>query len=244
MTTASGKFLPPEQTDRPYGPKAPQRGRGRRLEQRDIENEDLLFNCSLYFADSPTDTRRIPSLDVYDEVSSMLPQSETFPTIPKVRILGRALYDILRRSPALKAGTTVHFDGTRESFRDFLPTEVFRLSARRKDRRAEVWLAAYIGYYIGNCLSYLNDVLQRVQIEPETHGVKTTLLVKWQRITATLGGLAGFQVLFGLVALLYCRRGYEIVDGVPTYSSMFRNFPLGSEEEEARGCCAPGHVYC
>ena len=60
----------------------------------------------------------------------------------------------------------------------------------------ELWLAAYIGNYIGNCLSFLNDFLQRVEIEPETQGI-TKLLVKWERIGTTLGGLAILQVLFG-----------------------------------------------
>lgn len=202
--------------------------RGQRHQERDVDNEKLLFNCSLYFVDSPTESRPIPSLDVHDEVSSKPSGSGI---APRVHILGRDLYDILRRSPALKAGTTIEIDGIRESFRDFLPTEIFRLSVNRTDKSAEVWLAAYIGYYIGNCLSYLNDVLQRVEVEPETHGVNTKLLVKWGRVAATLGGLAGFQVLFGLAALLYCGRSFEIDDDVSTFSSLFADFPFGSGAE-------------
>ena len=170
----------------------------------------------------------------------MPPESKTATPIPRVHILGSELYTILRQSPTLKAGTTiVPLNGTGESFRDFLPTKVFSLGVDREDKSAEIWLAAYIGYYIGNCLSYLNDVLLREEIGGETHYVNTKLLVRWDRVAATLGCLAGFQVLFVLAALTYCRRSFEIVDGVSTYSSMFLDFPFGSEEEKLQGGTVP-----
>ncbi|KAF8423514.1 hypothetical protein EV426DRAFT_717345 [Tirmania nivea] len=194
--------------------------------------EEYLFNCSLYFVDSRIDSRPVPLLDVHDEVSSMLTVSEVAPVIPKVRLLGRELYDILRRSPAISAGTTYDINGTFESFRDFLPTQGFGYGIKRKDQSvSELWLAAYLGNYIGNCLSYLNDFLQRIEIEPEVPGIKTKLLVKWSRVATTLGSLAVFQVLFGLAALLYCRRSVEIVDDVSTFCAMFTDFPFHSEDK-------------
>ena len=95
-----------------------------------------------------------------------------------------------------------------------------------------LWLAAYIGNYIGNCLNYLNDFLDRVEIEPETQGINTKLLVKWEKVAATLGGLIAFQVVFGLAALVYCRWNFEIVDDVSTFSSMFTGFPFRSKERQ------------
>jgi len=212
---------------------------GVELEERDVGNEALLFMCSLYFVDVPTESRPIPSLDVHDadEVPSM---REVVPPGPKVHILGRKLYNILRRSPAIKAGTTYTIKGARESVRDFLPTEEFLSSVQRKGLSADVWLAAYIGNYIGNCLSYLNDVLTRVEIERDRNDITTKLLVKWARISATLGSLAVFQVLFGLAALLYCRRNFEIVDGVSTFSLMFTGFPFQTEERRQEGSAKQG----
>ena len=86
---------------------------------------------------------------------------------------------------------------------------------------------------------YLNEVFRRIEIEPATRGISTELLVRWRRAAATLGGLAGFQVVFGLAALLYCRGGFEVVDNVSTLSSMFADFPIGLEEEKRQ----EGAVY-
>ena len=109
-------------------------------------------------------------------------------------------------------------------WRDFYATWLFEVGLKGQDR--ELWLAAYIGNYIGNCLSYLNDILRRIELEPEQTRVRTQLSVKWGKIAATLGALAGFQLLFAFAAVLYCRGGLEIVDDVATFSSMFMGFPF------------------
>jgi len=66
-----------------------------------------------------------------------------------------------------------------------------------------------------------------MQAGEEKKGVTTKLLVKWERVATTLGGLAGFQVF------LHWLRCYsiEIVDDV---SSMFTDFPFGWEERRVR----------
>ena len=104
----------------------------------------------------------------------------------------------------------------------------------------ELGLAAYIGNYIGNCLNYLNNFLDRVEIKPETQGINTKLLVKWEKVAAMLGGLIAFQVVFGLAALVYCRRNFEIVDNVSTFSSMFTGFPFKSKERQQEGAVYQG----
>ena len=117
--------------------------------------------------------------------------------------------------------------------RDFESTLEFDFGVSRENRNASaLWLSAYIGNYIGNSLGYVNELLRRVEIEPENKGTTTKLLVKWRPVVSTLGGLAGFQVVFGLAALLYCRGGFEVVDDVSTLSSMFADFPMFLEEEK------------
>ena len=194
------------------------------LKERGVGNEASLFNCSLYFVDSPTKSQPGPG-------NKLSPMLQTVPPGPNAHILGWRLYYILRRSPTLNPGGTYSVDGMSESHRDFFPTTAFRLSVERRDQGAEVWLAAYIGNYIGNCLSYLNDVLTRVEIEQARTDIKTKLLVKWERVAATLGSLAVFQVLFVSATLLYCRRNFEILDDVTAFPSMFAGLPCKTEEE-------------
>jgi len=55
-------------------------------------------------------------------------------------------------------------------------------------------------------------------------------MVEWVRVAATLGSLAGFQVLYGIAALFYCGGNLEVVDDVSTISSMFIAFHAYSEE--------------
>ena len=62
--------------------------------------------------------------------------------------------------------------------------------------------------------------------------------MKWRRVAATLGGLAGFQILFGLAAVWYCHHRFEIVDDIPTLSSMLADFP--GEERETAGAARQG----
>jgi len=102
-----------------------------------------------------------------------------------------------------------------EYFRNFLSTLEFDFGVSRQDRNASaLWLSAYIGNYMGNCLSYLNRALGRVKIKEGSSGSKTKLEVKWERVAGTLGGLAGLQIVFGLAALLYCRKGHKVVENV------------------------------
>ena len=46
-----------------------------------------------------------------------------------------------------------------------------------------------------------------------------------------IGCFGYFSDLFGLAALLYCRRNFEIVDDVSTLSSMFTDFPFDPREK-------------
>jgi len=102
-----------------------------------------------------------------------------------------------------------------EVFRDFFGTVEFDFGVSRQDRNASaLWLSAYIGNYMGNCLTYLNQVLRRLKIKEGSTSSKTKLEVKWERVAGTLGGLAGLQIVFGLAALLYCRNGYKVVEDV------------------------------
>lgn len=150
-------------------------------------------------------------------------------------ITHRSLDDFLKLGLVLPTADIVDTDSNRttvELFRDFSSTLEFDFGVGRENRSAsELWLSAYIGNYIGNCLSYLNEFLRRVKIEDDMKGINTKLEVKWGRVVGILGGLAGFQVLCGLAALLYCHRGFEIVDDVSTFSYMFADFPFRSEEE-------------
>jgi len=113
-----------------------------------------------------------------------------------------------------------------EAFRGFDGTLEFDFGVSRQDRSASsLWLSAYIGNYIGNyivnyngkCLSALNEeVLEQVEVGSAISSTITTLEVEWGRVAATLGGLAGFQILFGL-ATLYT------VDNVCWLGIIFRN---------------------
>jgi len=99
-----------------------------------------------------------------------------------------------------------------EIFRDFNSTPEFDFGVSRQNRSASTtWLSAYIGNYIGNCLSYLNEVLWRIKIEGAQEDIVTKLQVKWRKVFAILIALAALQVVFSLAALYYCRRGFEIV---------------------------------
>jgi len=153
-----------------------------------VANQSIVFNCSVY-------------LD-----SGMIAQR---------------IHDYLRLSLALPS-TGVEDDPEKlssniaaELFRDSKPPFEFNFGVSRQNRSTSaLWLSAYIGNYIGNCLSFLSDILGRVEIERGTHGIITKLLVQWDRVATMLGILAGLQVLFGLAALLYCSRGLEIVFAV------------------------------
>ena len=130
----------------------------------------------------------------------------------------------------------IDFGGTKDTlevFRDSDSTLEFDFGVSRRDRGASArWLAAYIGNYQGNCLGYLNEVLRRVKIEHGDSGIKTKLEVKWERVAGTLGGLAGFQIIFGVAALLYCRRGFHIVEDVSPLSYSATDFPVASPSGE------------
>ncbi|KAF8423515.1 hypothetical protein EV426DRAFT_115312 [Tirmania nivea] len=202
----------------------------------------LIFKCSLYFVDLPNDSHGVPALDVHDDPAYTVRQTlkesgnetelSSYQPLSEIRrLIGQSIHDALRKSPA--AGAFYETDSPNvETFRDFEPPNIFQYAvSRRYQNVSELWLSAYLGNYIANCLSTLNSILEPVVIEGETKEVITNLSVKWQRVAATLGGLAGFQVLVGLTVLWYCRRSFEIVDGVPTLSYMFTDFPFGSEEE-------------
>ena len=119
--------------------------------------------------------------------------------------------------------------GTFEYFRDSDSTIEFDFGVGRQDRDVSArWLAAYIGNYLGNCLSYLNEVLRRDEIQREDSGTKTKLEVKWERVAGTLGGLAGLQIIFGVAALLYCRRGFHIVEDMSALSCTATDSPAAS----------------
>ena len=173
-------------------------------------NDTILFNCSVSFVDSHTDT---PA-----------PESP-----PEVRLLGADVYRQLKRSVGLSDGD-VAMTEIGEGYPYFSASNRFDSGINQNNQSAsELWLAAYIGNYIGNCLSFLNDFLQRVEIAPETQAI-TKLLVNWERVGGILGGLAALQVLFGLAALLYCHQNLEVVDHASAFSSMFTGFPFYSEE--------------
>jgi len=124
---------------------------------------------------------------------------------------------------------------TTEVYRDFIPDLEFNFGIGRGDRIASaLWLSAYIGNYVGNSLSFLNEIFWQVSIAREKNRSIFKLEVKWKRVAATLGGLAAFQVLLALSALLYCQQNLEIVDDVSTFKYMFGDFPFGSGEERRR----------
>ena len=77
-------------------------------------------------------------------------------------------------------------DTSIEVYRDFSTTLEFDFGISRQDRHASaVWLSAYVGNYIANCLSYLNDFLERYPIKGEENGIGTNLDVKWGRVAGT-----------------------------------------------------------
>ena len=129
-------------------------------------------------------------------------------------MVGLGLMDALRFSlpvPVTYSATGPH--GTSyEYYRDFDPPLEFDFGVSRQDRSASaLWLSGYSGNYVGNCLGYLNEALERVEIKPDNNSITTKLVVKWERVAATLGSFAVFQMLLSCAALLYCRRGIEIV---------------------------------
>ena len=154
-------------------------------------------------------------------------------THPESHLIGQDIHSFLRQSPALTLADEINSRYYRsENCRDFQPRLAFGFGVGGKNRSAsELWLSAYVGNYIGNCLSFLNDFLERVEIEPEVKGINTKLSVKWARVAATFGGLVVFQVLCGLAGWIYCRGNLEIVDDVSAFVSMFTGFPLLSGEE-------------
>lgn len=121
---------------------------------------------------------------------------------------------------------------TIEDYRDFDSTLEFDFGVSRQNRNASaLWLSAYIGNYIGNCLSYLDKVLERIERQKAINGTITKLEVKWKRVALTLSGLTGFQILFVLAALFYCRESFQVVDNVSTLSAMLNDFPEIAEDE-------------
>ena len=213
------------------------------VRDENASNMETFFNCSIYFVDLRTNSQHVAPLDVYDNRTALESQSNTTLDVPMV---GPRVHWDLRGSLALSEigvlgrnpGRVAAEDS--KTFRDFFANNEFRNGIRQHDQRAsELWLSAYIGNYIGNCLSFLNDFLERVEIEREEQGFNTKLLVKWERVAATFGSLAFFQVLFGLAALLYCRESFEVVDDVLTFSSMFTGFPFDPEEHRQK----EGAVY-
>jgi len=196
-------------------------------------NKAILFNCSIYLVDSPTDPRSDSSLGVYDRPSWVRePPPDPDPSLG-VHIIGQFVHAFLRLSLVSPRAVTYGLGGKLENYRDFYLNSEFDYGVSRKDQSAsELWLAAYIGNYIGNCLSFLNDYLRRVEIKHEISDTNTKLVVKWMRAATTLGALAAFQVLFVLATLLYCRRSFEIVDGVSTVSPISSSFPFHSGRQE------------
>ena len=206
---------------------------------RNLEYYETLFNCTIYFVDSPTsNSRPVPSLDVHDTIS-ILQRPDIL--APGVHIMGKALHSAIRLGPAaiLLDSKSDSTRGREDFFRDFYPTPRFTEiidpqswpPGSNYQSIAERWLAAYIGNYIGSCLDYLNVFLDRVVIDPEKSDVRIKLFVEWKQVAGILGGLVVFQVVFGLAALIYCRRKFEIVDDVSTFSSMLRDFPLRPKKE-------------
>lgn len=146
-----------------------------------VGNRTIVFNCSLHI--------------VSDTLSDLM-------------------RDILALSLGLGGSIVEDLMEPIEFFRDYKPTLEFHAGVSQLDQDASArWLAAYIGNYVANCLGYLNEFLGRIENESgaTTKSVTTHLVVKWERVGIILGGLALFQVLFGLAALLYCRRSVEIV---------------------------------
>jgi len=188
-------------------------------------NKVLLFNCSLSFVDLRTDSRPVAGLDAYDRPTPEILLDKS----PAVHILGGHIYRHVRASLCISE-MGVPVNSKLDLFRDFLASPWFDYGISRKNQSAsELWLSAYIANYIGNCLSFLNDFLQRVEIEPEAQGRNTKLLVKWLRVANTLGGLTVFQVLCVLAALFYCKGNLEIVYDFWTFSSMFTGFHFHSQ---------------
>ena len=183
----------------------------------------IVFNCSVQYFETWTDTQ---SANLSDS-SSQTP--ETPPA--QLHMLNDPVDDFLRASLVLP--TTGYSVGPPTEYSlDYTPTVEFHLGINRQNRSAsELWLSAYIGNYMGNCLSFLNDFLRQIEIEPEEHGTITKLSVRWERVAVTLGGLAVFQVICGLAALLYYRRNFEIIDDVSTISSMFTGLPIEPQEK-------------
>lgn len=201
----------------------------------DFRYNIVLFNCSVYLLDFPTaDSQPVPSY-------VPLNHETRFETLPKVHILGDILHDSLRHSPARgEGGMAIDIFDSLVYSRDFAPPVLLRYAIHQKNQSAaELWLSAYLGNYIGNCLIFLNNILERVEIEPGTADINIKLLVDWRRVATILGGLAIFQVLFVLAAFFYCGRSCEIVDDVSTFSSMFTDFPFHSDKDRQQD----GAVY-
>ena len=137
-------------------------------------NKAILFNCSIHLVDSSSDSRHVTPLGVYDA-----PASESLAdSRPEVRIIGAPVYRQLKRSVSFSEDTVITNYGF-EGIEKFIPAAEFSYGVSQKNQSAsELWLSAYIGNYIGNCLSFLNDFLERMEIEPEITGNHTKLLVK------------------------------------------------------------------
>ena len=179
------------------------------LEQSYLVNRTIVFNCSLSFTSD---------------------------------LIAESIYNYLRSSLVgprwswnygygENASLEVTNDTMVEIYKDFESMLEFSFGVSRKDRHESGrWLSAFIGNYIGNGLSFLNDFFGRTQAKAEDSGINSNLEVQWARVAGILGALTAFQLLFGLAALIYCRRNFEIVDDV---SFMFTNFPFVSEAEGA-----------
>jgi len=180
-----------------------------------LANRLVRFKCSLHYDDSQTDTQ-----------STAAPPTEG-------HLIKGLLLDFLRGSVVLPlTGTVALGDNSSYHFRHFdLPLE-FDVGVSRQNRSVSaLWLSAYIGNYMGNCLCFVNEFIGRIEVETDKNGVTTKLVVEWERVAAALGGLVVFQLLCALAALLYCRGGFEVVDNVSKVSSMLTGLPVGSQEQ-------------
>ena len=213
--------------DSPYGDTGPYEG-----------CKSIAFGCTISVVDSPIDYGTFGDLHTSRPILYVAPS-------PGPKMLGDPIVETLRQSIMLPP--TVEEDDMYRG-RDFVPTREFEYGVSGKNRSAcELWLAAYIGDYIGNCLRFLNlnHVMKQVMIADGMHPDEDTntwywLEVKWYRVGIALGSLLAFQLLFAFASLLYCRHNFEIVDDVATISSMFAGFPFGSEKRGSEGAVYQG----
>ena len=194
----------------------------------------LIFRCSLAFQDIKSNKGQSSS-----QLLDYMEQDDTNINVTTRRLLGRALYNYLRLGPlkgsnskhryfgggVMSTGISVMSRGIGvENYDDEYELFLYAIGLLNTTH-SELWLASYIAYNLGVRLEYLNQILRRIQIEHERHGIRTTLRVKWWRVAGTLGVLLIFQIVFASMALAYCHGSMEIPDEVPQYANMFENFP-------------------